>query len=60
MDPNGSGRGETKITEDFSKVNDLLPALTGSDILSFRGRKPDTILSWRDFQDTAPPLIIRI
>jgi hypothetical protein len=40
-----SARGKTKIMEDFSKVNYLLPALAGSDILS--GRKRDTILSAR-------------
>ena len=39
------GRGKTKIIKNFSKVNDLLPALTGSDILSFRGRERHTILS---------------
>jgi predicted ATPase with chaperone activity len=41
------GRGKTEIIKNFSKVNDLLPALTGSDILSFRGRERHTILSAR-------------
>jgi hypothetical protein len=40
-----SGRGKTEITKNFSKVNDLLSALAGSDILSFRGRERHTILS---------------
>ena len=31
--------GETKITEDFSKVNDLLPALTGSEYEYFRSMR---------------------
>jgi len=39
------GRGKTEITKNFSKVNDLLPALTDSDILSFRGRDRHTVLS---------------
>ena len=51
----GAHRSETKITEDFPKVDDLLSTLTGSEASEVESETQSCL---RDFHDTAPPLSI--